>query len=58
MDQFYLDHKDLRPHKKMVGALVTEISAENPEMEVPEVLKLAAKRARTALGLKAGVKPK
>lgn len=52
VDDFYRENNDLSAVKKTVSAVAQNVSAENPDMGMVEVLAKAATKTRTLLGIK------
>jgi hypothetical protein len=52
VDAFYGENKDLQDYKKLVGATINEVVAENPDWKMDKVFNDAAVRTRKVLGLK------
>jgi len=50
-DNFYSQNKDLAVVKPYVASIANEVSKENPEFTVAQVLEESAKRARESLGI-------
>lgn len=48
---FYKDNVDLEPHKKYVGFVANEVSAQHPDWGLKEILQETEKEARTRLKL-------
>lgn len=51
VQNFYDENPDLKPFKKFVSVTMNEVAAENPDMNLEEMLQETAKRARKNLAL-------
>lgn len=51
VQNFYDDNPDLKPFKKFVSVTMNEVAAENPDMNLEDMLQETAKRARKNLAL-------
>ena len=49
---FYDENKDLDGYRKLVGATINEVVAENPDWKMDKVFENAAEKTRKVLGLK------
>jgi len=52
VNDFYKDNKDLKPHQKYVGFVANEVTAQNPDWGVVEVLQETEKLVRERLKMK------
>jgi len=49
VEEFYLDNRDLRQYKNLVGATITRLHAANPGMPTKDLLALAASDVRNVV---------